>query len=363
MDGFDTNRYPEIQEEFREFGSRHLFPVAESNWEAGTFNHKAWDALSRSGFWKEYLPEDNVDWLPFCAALEALSETSADSGFVISMVSQAGLFLGLKKFGSENQKELLFPKLEEGAIAAIAIAEPHTGTQLGSLKTSFFEGHLRGDKFNISHAHTADILLILGRMPELGKRDITTFLIGKDSPGLYREEGHEKVGNRTLPTGNLRFDGVPVSGDDILGLAGEGLKVIGSIGSVQRAMYGLIASAYLHPMKKQVEDFLVDRAGADSFLVQEKLERVRQAQAQLRDMSLKALQAIFSDDPEASLLASKAKLESSLKIQSIASDLISLLGSRGHFKGLANRLKLDAQGWLWIGGTEEAQRLNIAKHS
>lgn len=361
--------YSEVYEHYQSFGLKEVFPKARQLWEVGHFNREAWDTLVSDGFWIDMLADkgDEAGWAKSFSALEGLSSSCCDSGLVLSMVSQFGVYWGLLQHGSPEQMKSILSKIRQGAICAIAIAEPHTGTNISRITTKAqIDGDrilLNGMKFNISHAQSAEILLVLGRLPETGPRDITTFIFPSSLKGIECEESPQKVGNRTLPTGNLKFTDVSLGRHNILAEAGEGIKAIATVSAIQRALYGLVGSVYLKPLLAEARSFIQSRgSAAKSPLVEEKLQRSEERMESLRQLSWKALDCVFKSDPKASKLASEAKLMTSLGMQEIASDLISLLGSRGHYHGIPNQLKADAQGWLWIGGTEEAHRLNLARN-
>lgn len=120
------------------------------------------------------------------------------------------------------------PDLVAGrAVAGFALTEPGAGSDAGNLAlaaerdgTGF---RLIGEKTYISNAPDADIYTVFARTtPETGAKGVTAFVVPAGSPGLSGEP-IELLSPH--PIGRLRFDGVPVASDQMLGHRDEGFRV------------------------------------------------------------------------------------------------------------------------------------------
>ena len=375
MDFKWTDRQNQLRDQYSEFAKKHVYPDAPEHSKKNAFDFNSWEALLLTDFWKLIIPEvyggHSVNWWDFTAALEGIASHAGDSGFVLTLISQAGFIRGLHLFGTEEQKQRIFPELLKGALTSTAIAERHTGTATGSVKTTAVSNgkgaySLSGDKFNIAHANTAKYTLVVGRIPELGKRDITLFIVENGKSGFKAGSPQDKMGNRSLPTSWIELDQIDVTEKDILGEKGNGVKALVSIVSLDRLYYGLVTAFILKPVFDQVWEFVAERASfgqkvIDHQYVQKKITDVVIHCEQTKWLSYAALWQLLHQQPEALLTCSVSKLSGAKGLEESCRNLMTLLGSRGYLNGSASQLMKDALGFLWVGGTEEMHRINIFK--
>jgi len=340
---------------------------------ANQFDRESWELIVKQGLWEMILPERysgrQPAWWDFTAALEGIAENCADGGFLLSLIAQAGIIHGLSQAGSESQQEKYFPMLKEGALTATCIAERHSGSDTGNLKTaahpSVGQWLLNGDKWNIAHAPTADLLFVMGRLPHLGKRDITLFVLDPSHHDfIRRSKPDQKHGNRTIPTGSLEFEDLPLSEENVLGAPGQGIRALMHIVGIDRVYYGWMGAALLTPLLNQALDFIQHRESgrrplADHQYVQAKIVETIIGLEQSRWVGMGTLAQMLNNSPGAIRNGSIAKLTGVRALEKGTRELLSLLGSEGYQKGLATHLIQDALGFISVGGTEEMHRINI----
>lgn len=359
-------------ETYEVFGREVIAPRAEELATANQFDQAGWDQLCQLGFFNSILPGvpgDNEElWWDFTAGLEGLASGCCDGGFLLSVISQAGFIRGLSLLGTNEQQGKYFPQIQAGKLSATAIAEPQSGSDLSSLETSATKDSanwsLNGNKWNIAHAPLASFCLVIGRMPELGKRDLTVFLVDSNKPGFSSGPPDEKLGNRTLPTSWLKFENLPLAKADILGTAGDGLRALGPIVTLQRIYYGWMTSRLLIPILEDALDFLGPRSSFKLPLlkhqyIQGKIAETLIGLEQSRWVGIGALHQLLSNHPNAGMQSSIAKLTGVQACLNSARDLLSLLGSNGYQNSRGSRLVKDALGFITVGGTEEMHRINI----
>lgn len=361
-----------LRQMYEDFGRQVIAPRAERFYTLGEFDRRSWRELAESGFWRIGVPREDGgsggSWQDFATALEGLARSCGDLGFLLSLIAHAGFLRGVVEFGTQEQRHRFLPRLMGGSVGSTAITEPTGGSDVAALRTSArttSSGYrLRGEKTHITNAPVADILLVVGRIPELGKRDITIFLVDAHAPGVMRGEAEVLFGNRTSPTGPLIFDEVELGADAVLGLPGEGLQTLYNVISFDRVLYGLIAAAYLEPLLEQGLRFAQQRQAfktsiAEHEYIQGRLTDIKLTIESVRSVSRTALDALVAGDREASLLCSTAKLLGSEGLVASTRHLMCILGHRAYMEGPVSRAIRDALGTLIAGGTTEMQRKNI----
>jgi alkylation response protein AidB-like acyl-CoA dehydrogenase len=130
----------------------------------------------------------------------------------------------LNRFGSEEQKSDLLPRVTEGGTLAIAMSEPEAGSDVAALKTrARREGDewvIDGAKMWCSYAHKASHVLVVCRTGE-GQRheDMSMILVPRETAGFTITPIPTLGGEET---NELHLDGVRVPEDALLGSAGGG---------------------------------------------------------------------------------------------------------------------------------------------
>ena len=378
-----TAKQNELRERYADFARTQIAPRSFALGKANKFDQESWQLLLETGFWDLILPEkysgQSPDWWDFSAALEGIASEAGEGGFLLSIISQAGFIRGLSNLGTEAQQARYFPILQKGGLTSTCIAEPHTGSDTGNLMTEATRSEekeedqgssqrgkwkLSGEKHNIAHAPGSDLLLVVGRIPELGKRDISLFILNRDHTGIVRGKAQEKMGNRTIPTSSLKFEGVEVSEGDILGKPGEGVKSLLEIVVLDRIYYGWMGAMLIKPLLTRVKQFINGRESFHQPLsqhqyVQGKITDVLIGIEQSRWLGVSALHQLLKGDNQALVGSSVAKLAGTSTLEKSARDLMTLLGSEGYLEGEASQLLKDALGFSLVGGTEEMHRINI----
>jgi len=131
-------------------------------------------------------------------------------------------------FGPAAAIERWVPLVVSGdAVAAFALSEPEAGSDAGALQLRAEPDgdgwRLYGEKTWISNAPQADVYSVFARTTAgAGARGVTAFVVAGDSAGLSGE--HLDLLS-PHPIGQLAFDGVRVSADDVLGEVNGGFKV------------------------------------------------------------------------------------------------------------------------------------------
>src|SRR5688500_12235343 len=134
-------------------------------------------------------------------------------------------------FGSDAQKERYLPMLARGeTLAAYALTEPQTGSDAQHIVTTARRDGdawvLDGEKVWIGSGHRAGGIASSAQTEvERGGRRVqrpTAFIIRPDMPGFRVVETIRKMGIRGSTQARLRYDGLRVPNDHVLGQVGKG---------------------------------------------------------------------------------------------------------------------------------------------
>ncbi|MDD3952269.1 MAG: acyl-CoA dehydrogenase family protein, partial [Desulfobacterales bacterium] len=177
-------------------------------------------------------------------ALEEIGRISVATAMMLQVFA-----LGIEpilKFGSEAQKQKYLPGLASGKrLATTAVTEATGGSDPTGIRTSYRKDGddyiINGRKCFITNSHIADTLTILAK-DENDPKAFSAFILEKGMPGFKATHEENKVGMRGCNTGELAFEDVRVSKEQLLFTEGKGLRVtMAAIGDVGRG--GMVGCA------------------------------------------------------------------------------------------------------------------------
>jgi len=209
----------------RRFVDQELLPHREE-WEAlGTVPREVWAKAGAAGMLCCDIPEEYEGAGGNYVHSVVLAQEMARAGgggpaFAVHSEVAAPYVL---KYGTEAQKRKWLPKAVRGeAIFAIAMTEPHAGSDLQAIRTTARrEGDdyvIRGQKVYISNAQQAHVVIVACKTdPAAGAKGISLVLVETDRPGFVRGKMLKKVGRKAQDTLELFFDDVCVPTSNLLG--------------------------------------------------------------------------------------------------------------------------------------------------
>ncbi len=130
----------------------------------------------------------------------------------------------LAAFGTPEQRERwLRPALAGERIAAIAITEPDTGSDVAAIRTRAVRDgdvwRVSGSKMFITNGARADFLTLVAQTdPGSGHRGISLFALDTALPGVHVSRTLDKLGMHASDTALIMLDDVPVPADALIGL-------------------------------------------------------------------------------------------------------------------------------------------------
>lgn len=231
---------------------------------------------------------------------------------------QASVLIGataVDALGTEAQKQTLLPALAAGEVLvslALQEAARHAPEQTAMAAAASGDGYtLTGSKILVLDALAADHFVVIARTAGSAgdSAGLTAFLVPADAKGLTVER-RSLVDSRGV--GALRFDGVEVAADAVMGEPGQawdGLSRTLDIANIGLAseLLGLATQAFELTVAYLKERKQFGRVIGSFQGLQHRAAELFAELELSRSIVLQALQAIDAEDPELSKLASAAK--------------------------------------------------------
>jgi alkylation response protein AidB-like acyl-CoA dehydrogenase len=183
----------------------------------------------------------------------------------------------IARMGNDEQKAEL-RKLLKGddahghiKIAAMALSEPGTGSDISGLKTAARpDGDyyiLRGSKQWITNGQSASAYVVWAQAePAAGRAGVRAFLVARDTPGLVPGKKETKLGIRASETAQVHFEDVRVHKDMMLGGAHAGTGPAGGLSDTKKMLDSTrpAVGAQAVGIARAAYEFLLDRVRGGS---------------------------------------------------------------------------------------------------
>lgn len=345
------------------------------NDQLGILDSSAWSELAETNIWR--IPVDpqfgglGGTWKECVECIDLIASTCKDAGFLVTMLGHVGSIKLLADFGTAAQKDRWLPKLLSGEIAVTAMTEATGGSDLSKMRTAARREEskilkLSGIKSHITNAPVATMGMIAGRYAGLDpKKDITLFFIDFDARGVNIGETEDNLGIRTSPTANIELDSVVIDQLNIIGDPGNGMSILYSIISFERALYGVIAAGLVDGMLSQTMERATSRQAFGKSLanyqyIQRRITDMKMSSTVCRSLTYHALEMIEISSPDASIACSTTKYNAGELFFRAAEDMVQIYGHQGFMNNnLVSKYLRDAAGMRIAGGTSDIQRVNI----
>ena len=252
-----TEAHEALRVEMRAFVETELRPHAPE-WEAArSFPDSVFGQLAERG-WLGLKYGPDADWVADAVLSEELAR-SGSGGLAAGVGAHIGIATPpLATFGTEAQQaRWLAPAVRGEKIAALAITEPDTGSDVAAIRTRAekVDGGwvVNGAKTFITNGVRADFYVTAVRTrPEPGHGSLS-FLVVEAGEGVTARP-LEKLGWHASDTAEIAFDDVAVPDDALLGEEGRGFYLIvanfqwerllmslGAVGSMRATLERVIA--------------------------------------------------------------------------------------------------------------------------
>jgi acyl-CoA dehydrogenase len=268
-----TEEHEQFRETVRRFVRQRLAPHALEWEEKRWFPNDVFGWLAEQGYIGLKFPSkyggdgDPVADAVFCEELA----WCGSGGLAAGIGAHGGIALPpIWKFGTEEQKQrYLVPGIRGERIAALAITEPDTGSDVASIRTRAEKvdgGYVvNGAKMFITGGCRADVLVTAVKTTSEGGHHGISFLLIERGPGV-ESSPLQKMGWHASDTAHVTYDDVFVPAENLLGEEHQGfylimanfqwerlLMALGAVGGMQVAFektlkYALERSAFGRPI-------------------------------------------------------------------------------------------------------------------
>ncbi|WP_434985111.1 acyl-CoA dehydrogenase family protein [Vreelandella zhaodongensis] len=206
-------------------------------WEAaGEIPRSLWLALGAAGLLGIDLDEtyggSGADIATTQLALEEISRQGF-GGLASAYNIHANIVMPyLQNLGTDEQRETWLPRMASGEwLGAIAMSEPHAGSDLAAMKTratKIADGWvLNGSKLFITNGQVADLVIVCAKTdPSAGTKGVSLFLVDTSLPGFSRGKPIKKIGQHASDTAELAFDQLQLPDGALLGEEGAGFRYL-----------------------------------------------------------------------------------------------------------------------------------------
>jgi alkylation response protein AidB-like acyl-CoA dehydrogenase len=380
-----TDEQKAILEMVRQFVDEQIIPQAEHYDSADEFPGPIVEQMKELGLFGVTIPEEHggmgLDLTTYAMIVEELSRGWISISGVVN-THFIGSYL-LMKFGTDEQKERLLPKMATGEIrAAFSLSEPELGSDVQAIKTSATKNgedyEINGQKMWVTNGLLSGVVFVLAktdRDADPPHRGMTCFICEKEpgaaeNPGLTVPPKIKKMGYKGVESTELVFDGYKCPASMILGGEQAGLGKgfsqmmdaleVGRVNVAARGV-GIAQRALELGLRYSQQRKAFGKPIAQHQAIQFKLADMATKVEAARLLTLKA--ARMKDAGERSdLEAGMAKLFASEIGKEVVEDSFRIHGGYGYSKEYEiERLYRDAPLLLIGEGTSEIQRMVIGR--
>jgi acyl-CoA dehydrogenase len=302
-----------------------------------------------------------------CILREAIAAESPQAETTFA-VQGLGAYPILEDGGRELAARWI-PAVARGeAVAAFALSEPDAGSDAAALALAAERDgdgwRLSGEKTWISHAPDADVYTVFARTtPDAGASGVTAFAVPGDAAGL---EGEPIALIAPHALGALRFDGVRVGPDQVLGEVDAGFRVAMRTLDLFRPSVGAAAVGMATRALEEATAHADRREAFGGRLrdLQAVAHRLADAATALEAARLLVYEAAAAHDAGGrdTKLAAMAKLHATEAAQRVIDDAVQLHGAAGLVAdGVVGELYREVRALRIYEGASEVQRTIIAR--
>jgi acyl-CoA dehydrogenase len=306
-------------------------------------------------------------------AVTYLEQTKAgDSGWGFSVHNIATHYI--LAFGAEDQKHRWLPKLASGEhVAAIAMTEPGTGSDLQAVRTTAIrdgnEYVINGSKTFITNGASADLLVLVAKTdPSSRSKGVSLLIVEtEDLEGYAVGRRLKKLGMKRNDTAELSFDNARVPQTALLGSEeGQGFYQLMKQLPWERLILGYMALGASQCALDVTLDYVRERKAFGKRVMDFQNTRFKLAEAATRVELLAAFIDQCLEELEQGMLtpekAAMAKWWGTQTQCDIVDECLQLHGGYGYMSEyLISELYADARVQKIYGGTNEIMKELIAR--
>lgn len=221
-----TGEHLMFRDAFRRFVETEIIPYHEQWEKDGIVPRELWQKAGAAGFLCMDVAEafggmDEKDFRYNTLISEELVRVGASGpGFAVHTDMVVPY---ISQYGTEAQKQRWLPGLVSGeSIAAIAMSEPNTGSDVAGVQTTAVRhpNHylVNGQKTFISNGILNDLVIVAAKTnPDAGAHGVSLIVVERGMDGYERGRNLEKIGMHAQDTAELYFRDVRVPVENLLG--------------------------------------------------------------------------------------------------------------------------------------------------
>jgi acyl-CoA dehydrogenase len=246
---YDTPEHALLREQVARFLAREVEPHGQAWEEQGMVPREVLRRMGQAGLlglmYEGQYGGGEADALTNLVFAEALSQ-STFAGFIITVLVHTDMASPhLHHAGTPEQKARYMPRITSGeCICAVAITEPGAGSDVAGIRTQARrEGDqwvINGTKMFITNGVHADVYFVAAKTGP-AKRDMSIFIVEKDTPGFSVGRALKKTGWLSSDTAELVFDNVRVPAAHLLGQEHKGFYSVMQNFQTERIALGAMA--------------------------------------------------------------------------------------------------------------------------
>jgi len=295
-----------------------------------------------------------------------------DSGWGFSI--QSIVMHYLVSFATEEQKARWLPKLVSGEmVAAIAMTEPGTGSDLQAVRTTAEKDgnsyRLNGSKTFITNGHTADLIIVVAKTDKAaGARGVSLIALETEgAEGFRRGRNLKKLGMKANDTAELFFEDVKVPMTNLLGSEeGQGFYQLMKQLPWERLLIALSALGVIDFAIAETVKYVQERKAFGQRVMDFQNTRFKLAEMKTKAELLRSFVNDCITRLEAGELdaatASMAKYWGSQTQNEVVHECLQLFGGYGYMMEYPiARLYADSRVQMIYGGTNEIMKELIAR--
>jgi short-chain 2-methylacyl-CoA dehydrogenase len=363
-----------FQESVREFAIEKIRPMVHRMDHDATMDPDLIRSFFELGIMGIEVPEDlggaGSTFFNAVLVVEELSHVDASCGVLVD-VQNTLVNNAILRWGNDEQKKELLPRLSSEIVGAYALSEAGSGSDAFALATKARQDGddwiLDGHKLWITNAAEAGVFIVFANAnPDAGYKGITAFLVERDFAGFAVGKKEDKTGIRASSTCELILDNCRVPKRNVLGEVGKGYKIAietlneGRIG-IGAQMIGISRGALEHAVAYSKERKQFGKPIAEFQGIQ---FQIAQAATELEAARLMVYNAARLKDAGRPFVkeAAMAKLFSSQVCERVTSISVEILGGNGYTREYpVEKYWRDSKIGKIYEGTSNMQLATIAK--
>ena len=375
MDFELTEEHLIFQETIKNFAQKEIAPLVDEAEEQNAFPRQLFRELGKMGCLCPRYPLElgggGGDKIIECIMAEELNKINA--GIAASLMVQGGLATApIYRFGSDEQKEkFLMPATRGEKIGAFALTEPDSGSDAASIRSrAVRDGEdyiINGTKIFITNGPICDYVIVAAYTdPSKRGVGINLFIVEKDTEGFSVARKLDKVGNRSIETGELVFEDCRIPAKNMIGdKEGGGFDMIGDTLISGRITYGSRCTGTAQAAYDLTVQYARERIQFGKPIIKFQNTRFKLAEMAMNIDIMRTytyrVASMYDKEMNVRKESSMVKLFTAETLQKILADSMQIHGGYGYMMEYPiQRYWRDGRLFTVTEGTSEIQRLVIA---